>query len=50
MSLAQRVLSSNATIYQYIDSIDIKEDQLEGFVPVVEDWHAKQCFLKVMLV
>ena len=25
----------------------IKKDRLEGFVPVVEDWHAKQCHLKV---
>ena len=24
-----------------------KKDRLEGFVPVVEDWHAKQCLLKV---
>jgi len=24
-----------------------KKDRLEGFIPVVEDWHAKQCLLKV---
>lgn len=27
-----------------------KKDQLEGFVPVIEDWHAKQCLLMVMSV
>ena len=24
-----------------------RKDRLEGFIPVVEDWHAKQCLLKV---
>lgn len=25
-------------------------DQLEGLVPVIEDWHAKVCFLKVCVL
>lgn len=25
------------------------QECLEGFIPVVEDWHAKQCLLKVII-
>ena len=27
-----------------------KKDRLEGFVPIIEDWHAKQCLMKVVLM
>ena len=26
------------------------KDQLKGFVPVIEDWHAKMCLLEVSYV
>ena len=33
----QRVLSNSSS----------GEERLEGLIPVVEDWHAKMCFMKV---
>ena len=35
---------------QYIRSNSLRgKDRLEGFKPVVEDWHAKMCFIGVSL-
>ena len=31
----------------HVTSITSRRDRLEGLLPVVEDWHAKQCLLKV---
>lgn len=32
----------------HVTSICSRRDRLEGLLPVVEDWHAKQCLLKVI--
>ena len=43
------------TVARARGSISIREDhdsnvqRLDGIIPVVEDWHAKQCLLKVQL-
>ena len=29
---------------------DTSKDRLDGLIPVIEDWHAKQCLLKVNLL
>ena len=31
----------------HITHVCSRRDRLEGLLPVVEDWHAKQCLLKV---
>ena len=36
---------------QYIRrTSELKENRLDGMLPVAEDWHAKVCFLEVSLV
>ena len=35
---------------QYIRrSSELKENRLDGMIPVAEDWHAKVCFLEVSI-
>ena len=43
-----RARGSAAIRSDHVTSICTRKDRLEGLVPVVEDWHAKQCLLKVI--
>lgn len=42
-----RARGSAAIHADHIAHICTSRDRLEGLLPVVEDWHAKQCLLKV---
>lgn len=43
-----RARGSAAIQSDHVTSICSRRDRLEGLFPVVEDWHAKQCLLKVI--
>lgn len=43
-----RARGSAAIWSDHVTSICSRRDRLEGLLPVVEDWHAKQCLLKVI--
>ena len=42
-----RARGSVAVRADHIAHVCSRRDRLEGLLPVVEDWHAKQCLLKV---
>ena len=42
-----RACGSAAIHEDHITCVCTSKDRLEGLLPVVEDWHAKQCLLKV---
>jgi len=44
---AARARGSARTRCDHVSSITSRRDRLEGLLPVAEDWHAKQCLLKV---
>ena len=45
-----RARGSAAIRSDHLTSICTRRDRLEGLLPVVENWHGKQCLLKVSLL
>lgn len=43
-----RARGSAAVRVDHMTHVCSRRDRLEGLLPVVEDWHAKQCLLKVL--
>jgi len=42
-----RARGSSIMRSDHVTSLSSRRDRLEGLLPVAEDWHAKQCLLKV---